>query len=154
MWVTTLNGSITGPVSSGLRSDVERLHWMLDNLDGSERYAWSLWQTPPGIPLDRVNLKRFPQEYLQCAGTHERMTVEVRRQEVDGAFRQYALRRPGSEPGGEEVIPWDAYETVVHSNEVFDAKTAFPIFLAYYADGSTPDDYPLRLLELRGGAVG
>jgi len=95
-------------------------------------------------------MKRFPQEYLQCAGTRERMTVEVRRREADGAFRQYALARPGVEAGGEEVIRWDAFETVVRSNEVFDAKAALPVFLAYFTEGNVPNEYPLRLLELGG----
>jgi len=150
VWVVTLNGSTTGPLSAGLEGDAEYLHWMLKSLDGARRYAWSIWQTPPGVPLDRVNMKRFPQEYLQCAGTHERMTVEVRRREVDGAFRQYALARPGVEAGGEEVIRWDAFETVVCSNEVFDAEAAFPVFLAYFTEGNVPNEYPLRLLELGG----
>lgn len=135
------------------RGEIKELLWMLESLDGSRRLAWSIWQTPPGVPLDRVNMKRFPQEYLQCAGTRERMTVEVRRREMDGVFRQYALGRTGSEPGSEEVIRWDAFETVVRSNEVFDAEAAFPVFLAYYTAGCVPDDYPLRLLERGGDTV-
>lgn len=103
---------------------------MLDVLDGSRRYAWSLWQTPPGASPDRVNMKWFPLEYLQCAGTRERMTVEVRRPEVDGVFRQYALARPSSAPVGDEVIRWEAFETVVRSNEVFDVESAFPSSLS------------------------
>ena len=145
----TMNGRIHGELKDPDNPADETIKKRLALLDGTTRYSLSLWRLPDDVPFDKVDLSRWPQEYLQVAGSRTRMTVEVRRIE-DGIPRQYVVGHApvhaSSRPG--EIVPWNGYEARVHPTEVFDVAEVGEIFAAYYATGSIPDGYAMRALVL------
>lgn len=147
---STLNGNVHGEFRHPVLAIPDYLRWMLENLDGRRRFAWSVWRLPDGVSFPDVDLRAFPREYLQCAGTRERMTVEVRRQEEPGAYRQYTIGRSdgGDDEPLDQVITWDKHSATIRRSEVFDAAQAYPVFLAYYETDGIPGEYRLRELNL------
>jgi hypothetical protein len=145
----TMNGRIHGELKDPDLSPEETIRKTLALLDGTARYALSLWRLPDGVPFDKVDLARWPQEYLQVAGSSARMTVEVRRYEGDTA-RQYVVGRSTAtaSSAADDVIPWNGYEARVRPAEVFGVAEAADLFIAYYLTGGLPEGYPLRLLDL------
>lgn len=145
----TMNGRIHGELKDPHDSVEALIEKRLTLLDGVQRYSLSLWQLPDGVPFDRVNLSRWPQEYIQAAGGRDRMTVEVRRHE-DVGYRQYVIGRSSA---GDVMSPtmtsiiWDEVETPVLSTEVFTAAEAAGLFIAYYSTTRIPSAYVLRRLE-------
>jgi hypothetical protein len=85
-------------------------------------------------------------EYVQVAGSRERLILEVRRLE-EGIPAQYVVGRHTTDSSGspaEVLVPWDGYETRVLSTEVFTAAEAATIFAFYYATGDIPGSYRVR----------
>ena len=60
-----------------------------------------LWRMPDGKALDETDADRDAHEYIQCAGSAERMTVEIR-EVVEGRAQQFAVGRP---TGSLDCIP-------------------------------------------------
>ena len=129
-------------IDKGKDDDIAKL---LSRLDGSEIYSLLLWKLPAGKSLYDVKPKRDAKEYIQSAGTADRMTVEVRRKN-GGAEEHFVVGRPpnGGNPAKKEIIHWDSVETVVASNEVFSADEAAELFLSYHRTGWVPSTYVLR----------
>ena len=123
----------------------------LSALDGSTLYAFSIWKLPDGVRFHKVNLKKWPQEYVQAAGSREKMTVEIRRRGGDG-YAQYTVGREGVAKRRisrkHVVIRWDEFKVKVLPHEVFDAESAAEVFIAYYKTDTIPEGYTLRRLEL------
>ena len=145
----TMNGRIHGELKDPWDSPAEVLRKRAGLLDGTSRYSLSLWRLPDGVPFDLVDLANWPQEYVQVAGSHERLTVELRRSE-GGVARHYVVGHvDGSERTSDEVIiPWNGYEARVRASEVFDAGEAAAVLFAYYLAGDVPSSYALRPLEI------
>src|SRR5260370_36566538 len=108
-----------------------------------------LWKLPPAKHLDETNPGRDANEYIQCAGSAERMTVEVRRL-AGGTYEHFVVGRGpnGENHGIEETIDWDGVKTLVAPNADFSAEEAAELFHSYYRTGSVPSGYVLRLLSL------
>ena len=121
----------------------------LARLDGTKFYSLLLWKLPPDKSLDDVSPDEDANEYIQCAGSADRMTVEVRRLK-GGTYEQFVVgRTPNSEnPGKEETIHWEEVDTVVAPNEIFSADEAAELFRSYYTTGWVPSIYVLRLLSI------
>ncbi|TCC36933.1 hypothetical protein [Kribbella sindirgiensis] len=146
----TMNGRVHGEVKDPDLLPREVIEQRLGLLDGVDRYSLSLWRLPVGVPFDRVDLAVWPQEYVQVAGSADRMTVEVRRP-GDPGERQYVVGRAvpdNSGPAGEVVIRWNGCESRVYSYEVFSAAEAAEVFVRYYETGQVPDTFRLRALPL------
>jgi len=142
----TRNGRIHTEVSdTRFESPRQIIGHRLSLLDGTALYSLSVWRLPEGVSFDKVNLRKWPQEYMQVAGSRERMTLEFRRFE-DGLARQYVVGRPPNGSEAEVVIPWDGYEARVFANEVFDSDEATELFTEYYFTGGVSETYHLRLL--------
>ena len=127
---------------------------MLQNLDGSKRYSLLLWKLPKGKSFYDVSAKRDANEYMQCAGSADRMTVEVRRIRA-GRVEHYVVGHApnGAKQGQTETIHWDSVDTVVASNEVFAATEAAKLFETYYRTNWVPSNYVLRPLDLTTSSV-
>lgn len=80
----------------------EEIGQLLERMDGLDIFAVSLWALPEGKRLDDVDLKAWPKEYIQCAGSANRLTVEIRRVE-SGTPHQFVIGRT-AEPGTETEI--------------------------------------------------
>ena len=90
-----------------------------------------------------------PKEWIQAAGTAERLTVEVKRREADGTYRQYTVGRPSAagEPAESELILiGDKNELPVRPSEVLTAADAIGIFQHYYDHQTIPEGWHLREL--------
>ncbi len=146
----TMNGRVHGELKDPGLSPQALIGQRLNLLDGVTRYSLSLWRLPEGVPFDRVDLKAWPQEYVQAAGSREAMTLEVRRLE-NSQPSQYVIGRGGgifSDSPVEVRIPWNGFETRVFSTEVFSATEAVEVFVSYFAHGEIPDILCLRPLAL------
>jgi hypothetical protein len=144
-----MNGRIHDEVKDPLESPAQLIQERLALLDGTRRYSLSLWRLPDGVPFDRVDLRSWPQEYVQVAGSRERMTIEVRRLEA-GTPCQYVIGHPalGGRADPREVIAWDGCKTTVLESEVFDAAEAADVMACYHDTGGVPCTYRLRRLDL------
>lgn len=89
-----------------------------------------------------------PSTWLQTAGTAERLTVEYKRLEADGSYRQYVLGRPTAESESEtsEIIQFGDHQVSVLPSEVLTAKDAVAIFQFYYEHDTVPPNWHLRNL--------
>ncbi len=121
----------------------------LARLDGTKFYSLLLWKLPPGKSLDDVSPDEDANEYIQCAGSADRMTVEVRRLK-GGTYEQFVVGRApnGESPEKKETIHWEKVDTVVARNEIFSADEAAELFRSYYTTGWVPSRYILRLLSI------
>ena len=149
----TLNGTVSGEVTNPHRSELAELRWMVDSLDGVRRYAWTLWRLPQGTPIDLLDTRVYPTQYLQLAGTRQRMTIEIRRDGSDGMEPGHYVvgrERGGTGPADEagEVIRWDKHSTVVRPSEVFTSDQALPVLVAYYQTDDVPPGHSLRAVHL------
>lgn len=102
--------------------------------------------------LDDVDIPRWPQEYIQAAGSGDRMTIEIRRMK-DEEYRQYVVghrRIGGSGVAGESSvrIAWGEHEVRVAGHEVLNSQDAVEIFSAYYTLGIVPHSYGIRRIDL------
>ena len=147
----TTNGRISDELKSRGGPE-EEIHRRVRLLDGSERYSLSLWALPAATPFDKVDLSAWPQNYIQAAGSADRMVIEVRIAK-DGIARQYAIGHKTASDVNQsnvvrEVVVWNDHNSAVSSNEVFAASEAADIFVLYYKDGDVSTSYSLRLLSI------
>lgn len=150
------NGSSRMPLVDDIRPYPEQIKFTLNRMNGSSFWAWSLWRAPEGADL----LESLPasDEYIQCAGTADALTVEVRKVDSAGTAHQYVVGRPAGDADAQPpadaqpsvVIRWDdgRHSTTVHPSEVFTADEAAEIFSAYQQHGDVPAQYALRALDL------
>jgi hypothetical protein len=95
-----------------------------------------------------MNLDSGVTDYLQCAGSANRMTVEVRRILPTGLGHYVIGRVPTEEDlGAPETIYWSDYVVQVSTNELFDSHEAETLFVAYYDTNWVPDEYVLRPMK-------
>lgn len=144
------NGLSRGALLDDLRTYPEEIRFVLNRMNGSSFWAWSLWRAPEGADLlDSIPLSN---EYIQCAGTAEALTIEVRYLDPDGTAHQYVVGRPGGDTSGEptEVITWDdgRHSTTVYPNEVFKADEAAVIFYTYFLTDKVAQPYVLREIDM------
>jgi hypothetical protein len=147
----TINGRIHGELKNPGLSPEEEIRRQLLRLDGVRLYSLILWAIPPGVPFDRVDLRKWPQEYIQAAGSRDRLMVEVRRI-LDGRPQQRVVGHQTSpdaaDSGAGEIIHWNGCETAVLPGEVFEAGEAGDLFVGYYQTAGIPPQYTLRVLQL------
>jgi hypothetical protein len=148
--VTQSNGQSRGPFVDSVRPYPYQLRSTLRRMNGTSFWAYAMWRAPDGADL----LADVPlsDEYLQCAGRADAMTVELRTLDPDGTAHQYVVGRPGGDDTGEptEVVRWDdgRHGTTVHPHEVFPADEAADAFYAYFLTDEVAGPYVLRELDL------
>jgi hypothetical protein len=148
--VEQMNGSNRGPLVDSVRPYPDQIRFTLNRMNGASFWAYSIWRAPEGANL--VEEIPFSEDYIQCAGSAEAMTIELRMRGTDGASHQYTVGRPEGEQSGEpsETIRWDdgRHSTRVFANEVFTADEAADVLYAYYLTDTVPPGYQLRELDL------
>ena len=122
-----------------------------DFLEGYKRYALVVWALPEGVdhvddvPRDSVALSN----YMQCGGSTQAMTVEVRVTQEDGSYEHYVVaRKPVTDPDTWTTITYNDTPLQVHPEEVFTGEQAAPVFRAYIEDGVIPPREVLRTLDI------
>lgn len=148
--IDQINGESRGPFVDYVRPYPEQLRASLNGMNASSFWAYSLWRAPEGADL--LQSIPFSDEYMQCAGTAEALTIEVRYVGPDGTPHQYTVGRPGGDLTGEptEVIHWDEgrYSTTVYPHEVFTADEAAVVFYTYFLTDKVAQPYVLRELDM------
>jgi len=133
-------------VSSG-DDGIERI---LRGLDGERWHSLVLALLPVGVDFRDCDLDAEVDEYIQCAGSADRLTIEVRKREAKGLV-QYVVGSQLHEqdsPRPTEEVGWGDHAVHVYDQELFDATSALPIFLEYGATGELPDGFTTRELVL------
>ncbi len=148
--VSEMNGYSREALNDFFRPYPDQLRYGLNQMDGTSFWAFSLWRAPEGANLlDKLPLS---ENYIQCAGSAEALTVELRVVDASGVAHQYVIGKPGDPQAGDpsEVIPWDdgRRSTRVYPNEVFTADEAADIFYAYFLTDTIPTTYHHRELHL------
>lgn len=151
----TSNGDVSVELSDRYRSFEETFEANLCLLDGSELFSYSLWAMPDDAEtITDVDLRFYPDAFLQCAGMASRMTVEVRVKYDDGLGRLFTVGRSvrgERKPLPSEDVHWSSHIVRVYPNEVFGYKEVSRIFLAYLETGKVPTGYSLRGTVFSGG---
>ncbi|MFK4789521.1 hypothetical protein [Microbacterium sp. ZW T5_56] len=117
----------------------------LSRLDGTERWAIIL-DADGGVPNTDVAQLR----YIQCAGSAERMTVEVclPGASVPGfvAIQSVVGRHVSVAQPIDQTISLPSVEVTVAAHEVFDAAAAAELFDAFFLADDLPPGFALRPL--------
>ncbi|EFV13914.1 hypothetical protein [Segniliparus rugosus] len=102
----------------------------------------------PLAPGREYEEDRTTKEFLQTAGTAERLTAEIKRREPDGSHRQYVLGRPSAaeETDRSELIRFGEYQQAVRPSEVLTAAEVVPLFQHYHEHAAIRGDWHLREL--------
>lgn len=144
--IVQLNGFARSPLVDVARPYEDQIRFSVRRMDGAKLWAYSLWRAPDGADL--LAEIPFSEEYIQCAGDAEGVTVEVRVVDEAGTAHQYTVGKPtgGGESEPTETIRWDEgrHSTKVHPHEVFTLDEAADLFVAYYRDNHVPADHTLR----------
>jgi hypothetical protein len=103
-----------------------------------------LWAIPSGQHFLDVDYSKIG-TYLQCAGTSQSTTIEMRVKQGT-TVHHYVVGRSGDPRALEkaELIESEAGGVMVFPNEVFDVEQAIPIFQFYYAHDMVPQECELR----------
>lgn len=145
----TMNGQVHGELKHPDMSSEDDLRMRIGLLDGTVRYSFMLWRVPEGKKFGRIDLRKFPKEYLQVAGGGDRFTVEQRKLVATEHVHE-VLGRSGdamTEDQPDEVIRWDEYETAVRPNEVFTLAEVQELFVTYYRTDDLPESFTRRRLQ-------
>ncbi len=121
---------------------------MLGLLDGDEEWSAALWRLPEDNPTRALN-GAGAREFLQSAGTAQRLSIEMMRREQrgDDGYCLYAVGKPGA-PGPEPTtISWQDRSIQVATNEVYTAEEAAVIYAYYRKHNTVPPDATLRLID-------
>lgn len=134
---------------------LKRCLWLLDGVD---EWGFVLWPGPDGVDFWDVDMTKYPLTFLQAGGTRDAMAIEWKTHR-DGAFRQYAIGRPGARPSRraeepDQEIPLGDTRIFAYEHEVFSYEEAADIFHHYFLHGNPPATYELRDLGLPFGPDG
>ncbi|WP_337954309.1 hypothetical protein [Mycobacteroides abscessus] len=108
--------------------------------------SYRIYRIPDGMQQgDKIS----PTEWIQTAGTAERLTVEIKKQDSDGIYRQYVVGRSGGaeEQDETESIQFGDFELPVRPSEVLTAADAIDLFLEFYDYNAIPPVWHLRPLS-------
>ena len=148
---TEYNGFDVPQTPQSFADDTEQRLTEPDFLEGYKRYALVVWALPEGVdhvddvPHDSVALSN----YMQCGGSTQAMTVEVRVTQEDGSYEHYVVaRKPVVDPDAWTTITYNNTPLQVHPEEVFTGEQAVPVFRAYIEDGVIPPRELLRTLDI------
>lgn len=105
-------------------------------------------------PEDVPKNDPFLNSYMQAAGVHEAMTVEVRVSDGSDSYTHYTVaREPVADPEVWATVSWDngnpePFTIQVHPEEVFTGEQAVPIFQTYIEDNALPPANLLRRIDV------
>jgi hypothetical protein len=129
--------------------DLDEIETVLGRPDGDRFFSLVAWRMPEGLDFEGSDPRRIADEYLQCGGKADRLTLELRRSEA-GAYHQYCIGRQIVEPAKQlsESIRWGDHETLVYPSEVFDSVSAGLVFREYFRSGNAPADHLMRPITI------
>ena len=117
----------------------------LERMDGEGLQSLVLWHYPADEEFEHPE---YLSNYIQCAGTARRLTVELRRTQPDGTYTHWVLGRFVPTGTESETIQWAEFSTRVHPEEVWTAADVAPLFDYYATHRTLPDTIHRRALDL------
>ncbi|WP_127841482.1 NTP pyrophosphohydrolase [Actinomyces wuliandei] len=125
-------------------------------LTGGPRFSLGVRPLPEGMdfPDDLPEDHPYRHAYMQAAGSHQAMTVELRVPDPADGYTHYTVaRHPVTDPDSWVPLTWDnggnqPFTTHVHPEEVFTGHQAAPLFRAYILHDTTPPPHLLRQLDI------
>ena len=125
-------------------------------LDGKYVFSLVVWGLPEGVchvdDVPRSSPARGT--YIQCGGSTEAMTIEIRITHDDNSYEQYTVaRQPVVDPEAWVTVSWDnggpvPFNIQVHPEEIFTGEQAAPVFRDYIVGGTLPPAELLRPLDI------
>ncbi|SPT53733.1 Uncharacterised protein [Actinomyces bovis] len=130
-------------------------------MTGQQCFSMGVWTLPEGQTAVSKVRKSDParSNYMQCAGSWQAMTLELRIQQADDTFEHYTIaREPIQDPQKWTTITY-AYDILfdgstqthdirLHPEEVFTGQQATTIFTNYVLHATLPPKHLLRKLDL------
>lgn len=139
----TTNGTSHGYTLGSDERDEVALR--LPNMDGDDFWALAVWPFPDDVHFYDVDYEEASSFFLQCAGSAESMTVEMREDTPEGPC-QYVLGWAPPTGGADVQIEFDEYAVEVHREEAFTAEQAEAVFRSYIDTGTVDERWHRRLL--------
>ncbi len=146
---TARNWRVLMAVPDDPREADERIANGLSLLDGTDRWSYALWRLPEDNPVRGLSHEGAT-EFLQSAGTAQRMTIEMMRHQSqpEDAYYLYAVGKPGGTTSLQDTtITWAGKTTPVAENEVYTAAEAAKVYAYYRKHDTVPPDSTLRLVD-------
>ena len=127
----------------------EKLRGAFGRMDGDRLFTFLLWELPDGRSFERGLRGLEPLVFIQCAGSADALTVEVREPGTEGGYVLSTVGRADEEPGPQDVqIEWRGNTALVCRNERWNSDHAAALFLAYWrGKGTLPDNVAKRHRE-------
>ncbi|QDZ16525.1 hypothetical protein [Humibacter ginsenosidimutans] len=148
MYIATRNNHTSMELTDAFRPYKDQLRRSLGLLDGEKNFSYELTKLADGVSWSDARKTDYGQEYLQSAGTAERMTIEIRRLAADGNFHQYAVgRAEAADEELTELVRYGKYKLHVAPSEVFDADAAAEVYYHYFQTNTVPEGMHLRELD-------
>jgi len=126
----------------------EKLRGAFGRMDGDGLFAFLLWELPPDRSFESGLRGIEPQEFLQCAGAADALTVELRERDEGGGYVLWTLGRADEDAGPQDVvIEWRGNSKDVHRSERWTSEGAAELFLTYWRTRALPENVTKRPLE-------
>ncbi|MCI2959207.1 hypothetical protein MN032_16075 [Agromyces atrinae] len=146
---TTFNNRSSGELLDDIRPHRDQIRRELGLLDGQDEFSWSLWKLPDDVEFPDVDLSVWPREYMQSAGSADRMVIEMRVFDADSEPHQLSIGRGGSrEEDPAEPVVYGSYTLRVHPDEIFTADEATEVYYSYFQTGDIPAGFVTRELDI------
>ena len=143
----TSNNRLTEELWSSYETPEEILRNRLARLDANKVFAIVLWRMPPGLDFDSVKAARDCNEYIQGAGSADRLVVEIR-SKTNGGYHQWAIGR-GGDSATREFVEVSGDRMLVPGSEVLTCQDALELFMEYLKTDSVPSKYSRREITLK-----
>ncbi|OLO92920.1 NTP pyrophosphohydrolase [Actinomyces naeslundii] len=125
-------------------------------MDGVKHFSMLVWALPEGVThIDDVPRSSPARAtYIQCGGSTEAMTIEIRVTHDNDSYSHYVVaREPVTDPKAWTTVSWDngnpePYTIQVHPEEVFTGEQAALVFRAYIEDNALPPADLLRRIDV------
>jgi len=134
------------PIAGTMLTPDQQIARGLRGVDAGSDASCVLWAIPAGQEFLDVDYSQIG-TYLQCAGTANSLTIEMRIEQGE-TVHHYVLGRRGDPRalGKAELVDSELGGVMVFPNEVFNVEEAIRIFQYYYAHDTAPEDCELRPL--------
>lgn len=146
-----MNGTVRGALLEGNRSYSDKIRLALVQMNGDSFWGYRLWRGPKGVDL----LKETPSpvEFIQCVGSADAMTIQVRTLDSKDSTTayQFIIGHKGKYAGKpSSLLVWNnGLESMnVYSEELFTADEATAILSLYFQTGSVSDAFHLREMSV------
>ena len=146
---TATNWRVFMAESNDPREADEEMARELGLMDGASQWGYALWRLPEDNPVRGLS-REGATEFLQSAGTAQRMTIEMMRHQSqpEDAYYLYAVGKPGGASSLQDTtITWADKTFPVAENEVYTAAEAAEVYAYYRKHDTLPPGSTLRLVN-------